>query len=493
MPRMLELAGLAKRFGGVHALHDVSLTVARGTVHALVGENGAGKSTLGRLVAGSLRPDAGRMLLDGAPVRWRSPRDARAAGVAMVHQELAMCPDLTVAENVLLGDWPRRGPFVERAALAARAGRLRADVGAALDLHAPLRTLSVAQEQLVQVAAALGTGARLLVFDEPTSALSQAEAGRLLELVERLRAGGATILYVSHRLPEVLRLADAATVLRDGRVVQTLARGAFGADDLVRLMVGREPAAPAARRRAPPGEVLLELRGLASPGRLHGIDLDVRAGEIVGLAGLVGAGRSELLRAVFGLDPAARGTLRVAGRPLRLRSPRAALAAGLALLPEDRKRQGLLPGWDARANWSLPRLAAFRRGPLLDRAREAHAADAALDAADVRGDRDGPVSALSGGNQQKVALARWLAVGARVLLIDEPTRGVDVGAKAAIHARLRAEADAGRAVLLVSSELPELLALADRVLVLRDGRLAGELPHGAGEEDVLRVMAGVGA
>ncbi len=491
MPRdMLELRDIGKRFGGAHALRGVSLCVARGTLHALVGENGAGKSTLGRIVAGSLRPDAGELLLDGAPARFRTPRDARAAGVAMVHQELAVCPGLSVAENVSLGDWPRRGPFVDRAALEARATRLLDGVGARLDVRAPLRSLSVAQEQLVQIAAALGTGARLLVLDEPTSALSEADSARLLELVERLRDGGTTILYVSHRLPEVLRLADAVSVLRDGQLVRTLPRGAFGADELVRLMVGRD-VAPATAAAHAPGEELLSVRGLASPGQFADVSFAVRAGEIVGLAGLVGAGRSELVRALFGLDPRVTGEVRVAGRPLRLRRPRAALAAGLALLPEDRQRQGLLLGWDARANWSLPRLSAFRRGPLLDRAREAREAGAALAVADVRGDLDAPVSSLSGGNQQKVALARCLALGARVLLVVEPTRGVDVGAKAAIHARLRAEADAGRGVLLVSSELPELLALADRVLVLRGGRLGGELPRGAREEDVLRAMAGV--
>jgi len=490
---MIELRGIEKRFGGAHALADVSLVIARGTVHALVGENGAGKSTLGRVLCGGVRPDAGELLLDGAPVRWRDPREALAAGVAMVHQELAVCLDLSVAENIALGRWPRRGPFVDRAALERRAAELLAPIGATLPVTAPLRSLSVAQVQLVQIAAALGTGARVLVLDEPTSALSQAEAARLLELVETLRGRGATIVYVSHRLPEVLRVADAVTVLRDGRVVATLPRPQATEAALVRLMVGRElPAARTAGRA--PGATLLEVEGLSSPGVLHDVSFSLRAGEIVGLAGLVGAGRSELLRALFDLDARARGRVALEGRALGLRSTRAALAAGLALLPEDRQRQGLLLGWGARANWSLPRLAAFRRGPLLDRRREARAAGEALATADVRGaDLEAPVAALSGGNQQKVALAKWLAVGARVLLADEPTRGVDIGAKAAIHARLRAVADEGRGVLLVSSELPELLALSDRLLVLRGGRLVAELARGASEEAVLREMAGVAA
>jgi ABC-type sugar transport system ATPase subunit len=487
---MIEARALGRSFGGVRALDGVSLSVARGTVHAVIGENGAGKSTLGRILAGSLRPDAGEVRLDGSPVRWSGPRDALRAGVAMVHQELAVCPDLSVAETIALGRWPRRGPFIDRPAMRARAARLLDEIGARLDVLAPLRSLSVAQVQSVQIAVALGTGARVLVLDEPTSALSEAEAGRLLELVEALRARGSTIVYVSHRLPEVLRLADVITVLRDGRHVATLQRGEATAEGLVRLMVGRELlAAPAAGRA--PGGTLLDVQGLSSPGLFRDVSFDVRVGEIVGLAGLVGAGRSEVARALFGLDPRARGRVTVAGRPMPPRSPRAAMAAGLALLPEDRQRQGLILGWDARRNWSLPRLAAFRRGPLLDRGAESRAAAAALADADVRGDLEAPVAALSGGNQQKVALAKWLAVGARVLIADEPTRGVDVGAKAAIHQRLRAVADEGRSVLLVSSELPELLALADRVLVLRAGQLVAELPGGAREEDVLKTMAGL--
>jgi ABC-type sugar transport system ATPase subunit len=489
---MLELRGISKHFGGVHALRDVSLTVAPGTVHALVGENGAGKSTLGRIAAGVLRPDAGEVRLDGAVVRWRSPREARAAGVAMVHQELAVCPDLSVAENVALGAWPTRGPLVDRAAMTRRAEELLAGIGARLDVGAPLRALSVAQVQLVQIAAAVGTGARLLVLDEPTSALAEAEAARLMELVEALRARGTTIVYVSHRLSEVLRLADQITVLRDGRVTETRPGLGTTAGQCVRLMCGREVhAAPPAG--CVPGAAALEVEELASAGVFEDVNFRVCAGEIVGLAGLVGAGRSSIARALFGLDPRVTGRVRVDGRPLRLRRTGAALAAGLALLPEDRQRQGLITSWDARSNWSLPRLSAFARAGVVARGREARAAREALAAADVRGEQDAPVAALSGVNQQKVALARWLGVAPRVLIADEPTRGVDVGAKAAIHARLRAFADEGHAVLLISSELPELLALADRVLVLRGGRIAAELRRGAGEEEVLREMAGVGS
>jgi len=513
VPRV-EFAAVGKRFGGTRALDAVSLTVESGECHALVGENGAGKSTLGRILAGIHAPDEGTLALDGRPLRLRSPADARAAGVAMVHQELAFCPDLSVAENLVLGAWPRRGPlqlFVDRRAMHELARRRLAEIGATLDVAAPLSSLSTAQEQLVQVAAAVGTGASTLIFDEPTSSLTPAETERLLALVGRLRARGVTILYVTHRLAEVEALADRVSVLRDGRLVATLPREQAQPAALVRLMIGRD--VPAADSRAPapveagaavPGEAavpLLSVQGLSSPGRFADVSFSLRAGEIVGLAGLVGAGRSELARALFGLDPAARGAVRVDGAPLRLGSTRAAIAASLALLPEDRKREGLVLGLGARANWSLPVLARLPRWGgralsalrLVDRGAERRAAVAALAAVGATpASVERPVAALSGGNQQKVVLARWLSTGARLLLVDEPTRGVDVGAKAAIHALLRERARAGAGLLLVSSELEELLALSDRVLVMRAGRLVGEQPRAvATQESLLRLMAGV--
>ena len=511
MPRV-EFAGVGKRFGGTRALDGVTLAIESGECHALVGENGAGKSTLGRILAGIHAPDEGELRLDGRPVRFRSPADARAAGVAMVHQELSFCPELSVGENLVLGAWPRRGParlFVDRRAMRQLARRRLEEIGAALDVDAPLASLSTAQEQLVQVAAAVGTGAGLLVFDEPTSALTPGEAQGLFALIERLRARGATILYVSHRLPEVEALADRISVLRDGRLVATLGRGQATRDGLVQLMIGRDleataeprPAAAPAGTTGGPSAPLLQVRGLRSPGRFTDVSFEVRAGEIVGLAGLVGAGRSELARALFGLDHAARGEVRVDGAPLRLGSTRAAIAAGLALLPEDRKREGLVLGLGARANWSLPVLRRLPRWGgralsalrLVDRGAERRAAVAALAAVGATpASVERPVAALSGGNQQKVVLARWLSTGARVLLVDEPTRGVDVGAKAAIHALLRDRAREGTGILLVSSELEELLALSDRVLVMRAGRLAGERPREAAtQESLLRLMAGV--
>jgi ABC-type sugar transport system ATPase subunit len=506
---ILELRGIGKRFGGVRALHDVSFTIEAGECHALMGENGAGKSTLGRVLAGILRSDAGELRVDGRPVAFRSPADAQAAGIGMVHQELACCPDLSVAENLALGRWPRRGPggsgrgpLVDRRAMERRARELLAGIGAELDVRRTMRELSTAQEQRVQVAAAVGSGARVIVFDEPTSALTGADAERLYTLIGALRARGVTVIYVSHRIPEVFRLADRITVLRDGARVATLPRDETSPRDLVRRMIGRELSGyHAGPPPGPPGEVLLEVEGLASRGRIEGVGFRVRAREIVGLAGLVGAGRSEVLRALFGLDPHARGRVTVTGRPLRLGSTRAALTAGLALVPEDRKRQGLVLPLGARANWALAQLPALRRRArparalgLLDGGAERRRAAASLASVDVRAaSLDAPVAALSGGNQQKVVLARWLATGARVLLVDEPTRGVDVGAKAAIHHLLAGRAADGAAILLVSSELDELLALSSRVLVLREGRLVAELPRGASEEAVMTAMAGVPA
>jgi ABC-type sugar transport system ATPase subunit len=497
---LLELRRIGKRFGGVRALHDVSLVVEAGACHALVGENGAGKSTLGRILAGIHSPDSGELLVDGRRCAFRSPADAQAAGIAMVQQELASCPDLSVAENLALGRWPRRGPFVDRRAAERRARGLLAGIGAQLDVRRPMRELSSAQEQLVQIAAAVGTGARAIVLDEPTSALTVADAERLYALIGVLRARGVTVLYVSHRIPEVFRLADRITVLRDGACVGTLRRDATSPRDLVRRMIGRELSGERAEPPAgPPGEPLLEVAGLGSPGRFADVGFSACEREIVGLAGLVGAGRSEILRALFGLDARARGRVTVAGRTLRPGSPQAALAAGLALVPEDRQREGLVLSLGAGANWSLAQLPALRRRAwparalgLLDGGSERRRAAAALAAVDVRAaSLDTPVAALSGGNQQKVVLARWLATQARVLLVDEPTRGVDVGAKAAIHRLLLERAAAGAALVLVSSDLDELLALSSRVLVVREGRLVAEFPRGAGVEEVLKAMAGV--
>jgi ABC-type sugar transport system ATPase subunit len=491
----VEFSSVGKRFGDVPALTGVSLAVEAGECHALVGENGAGKSTLVKLLAGIHRPDAGAVLLDGQGTNFAGPADALAAGVAIVHQELAFAPDLSVAENLAMGRYPRRGPLLDRRAMWREGAAALARIGAELDVRAPMRSLSVAQEQLVQIAAAVGRGARILIFDEPTSSLSEPEAQRLFALIKDLKAAGTTVFYVSHRLPEVFELCDRISVLRDGRLVATLPAAEATTQSLVAAMIGRElQEAIVSPPEGPPGETLLEVEGLSSSAGFHEVGFSLRAGEIVGLAGLVGAGRSEVARALFGLDPAARGRVRVAGRSLGLRGgPRAAIAAGLALVPEDRKRQGLVLSMGARANWSLPVLRRFRRRGLLDRKREARDARTALAALDVRAASiDQPVATLSGGNQQKVVIGKWLSVGGRVLIVDEPTRGVDVGAKAAIHKLLVDQARAGVGILLISSELPELLALSTRVLVMRAGRVVAEMPRGElSQQGLMRRMAGV--
>lgn len=498
MAAFIEFQQITKQFAGVTALDNVSLSIVRGETHALMGENGAGKSTLGKTLAGIHQPDSGTLLLDGAIRQLRSPRDAMRAGIGMVHQELAFCPDLSVAENLVMGNYPTHGRlFLGRRAMRGRASQLLAQIGASLDVTRPMRSLSTAQEQMVQIAAAVGTGARVLIFDEPTSSLSEPESQALFRLMDALRRRGVTMLYVSHRMPEVMRLCDRISVLRDGKLIGTLQRDQATQDAVVRMMIGRPvgeyfPQHLGSRR----GEAVLRVRGLQSPGKFADVSFDVNAGEIVGFAGLVGAGRTEVAAAIFGLDRAASGTIEVAGAPLCIGSVRAAMRAGIGLVPEDRKRQGLVLGVGVRPNISMATLDRLRRlGMLLDRRREARVARQFIDRLDVRTPAlDTPVAGLSGGNQQKVLLAKWLARGGRVLIVDEPTRGVDVGAKAAIHALIDDLARSGTAVILISSDLPEVLNLSTRTLVMRAGRIVAEVARSdASQAHLLRLMAGVTA
>jgi ABC-type sugar transport system ATPase subunit len=492
---IIEFRDVTKTFGGVTALDGVSLSIERGECHALVGENGAGKSTLGRVLAGIHRPDRGQLLLDGQVQRFTSPRDAVRAGVGMVHQELAFCPDLSVAENLCLGRYPRRlGGLVSHRPMRERAQRLLADIGTALDVCQPMSALSTGQEQLVQIAAAIGAGARVLVFDEPTSSLSQPEADRLFAQIEELRRRGVTMIYVSHRLPEIFRLADRISVLRDGRLVGTLPRHAATETELVRMMIGRPLEAYYPRHlESPVGAERLRVEQLSSPGRFQNVSFSVRAGEIVGLAGLVGAGRSEVARAIFGLDRAAAGKVVVDGRPMLSASPRRAMRLGIGLVPEDRKRQGLVLLMSGRENFSLAILDRLRRFLRLDHRRERRLAAEAFGRLGLRASVEAPVASLSGGNQQRVVLAKWLARELSVLIVDEPTRGVDVGAKAAFHGLIDDVARRGVAVLLISSELPEIVSLSTRVLVMRDGRIVAEVVRAeATQERLMELMAGVG-
>jgi ABC-type sugar transport system ATPase subunit len=494
---MIRFENITKRFAGVTALEGVSFDIPGGEVHGLMGENGAGKSTLGKMLAGIHRPDEGTILIDGVARDFRSPRDAMLAGVGMVHQELAFCPDLSIAENLCMGQYPRRaGLFVDWTALHREAERLLDQIGVKLDVRRRMRDLSTAQEQLVQIASAVGTGARILVFDEPTSSLSETESRQLFKLIEQLRARGVTMIYVSHRMPEVFALCDRISVLRDGRYVGTLSREEASETKVVQMMIGRSVEAYFPQHLDHPiGPPLLRVRGLSSPGKFQDISFDVRAGEIVGLAGLVGAGRSEIAQALFGLDRAATGTVELEGRPLPLGNVRASMRQGIGLVPEDRKRQGLVLGLSLRHNFSMAMLERLSRaGFIRQRSEREQASDMFRQLAVKAPSLDTPAASLSGGNQQKIVLAKWLARGAKVLIVDEPTRGVDVGAKAAIHALLDDLARQGVGIVLISSELPEVLNLSTRILVMREGRLVGEVPRAqATQESVLRLMAGVAA
>ena len=488
----IRFEAVCKRFPGALALSDVSLSVAAGSCHALCGENGAGKSTLGKLLAGIHRPDSGRMLLEGREVRFATPRDALTAGVGMVHQELAACPQLSVAENLCLAQLPARKGLVDRKALEARAEAMLAELGVTLELHRPLGALPLASRQLVQIAQAVGQGARVIVFDEPTSSLSQHEAESLYALIARLLGRGVTCLFVSHRMAEVFRLCDTVSVLRDGHHVATRPVAEVSESELVRLMIGRPLGEylprPEGHRL---GDSVLEVEALASPRCFEAVSFTLHAGEVLGLAGLVGAGRSELAQALFGLRRAS-GRIRVAGRQVVIRRPGDAVRYGLGLVPEDRKRDGIVPGASWVHNLSLAALPRLTRLGWIRRSRERALATEYRNRLRVAvPSRDAPAATLSGGNQQKLLLARWLATRCRVLILDEPTRGVDIAAKAEIHALIGELAAQGTAILLISSELPELLSLSDRILVLRTGRLVGEVPREqATQEGLLRMMSG---
>ncbi|MBC8105019.1 MAG: sugar ABC transporter ATP-binding protein [Anaerolineae bacterium] len=490
----IQFDHITKTFGGVSALSDVSLSIARGECHALMGENGAGKSTLGKILAGIHRADSGGILIDGKPMDFRSPADSIRAGVGMVHQELAFCPELSVAENMCMGQYPTRFGLLDRPAMRQRAERLLSRIGVSLDVTSPMRELSTAQEQLVQIAAAVGLDARVLVFDEPTSSLSEPEAQHLFALIEDLRRRGVTMIYVSHRMPEVMRLCDPISVLRDGRYVGTVPRAEATPDAVVRMMIGRSLEEYFPKHLASAGaETLLRVRDLSSPGKFQNVSFEVRAGEIVGFAGLVGAGRSEVAKAIFGLDKRATGSLELNGEPMTLGHVRDAMRRGTGLVPEDRKRQGLVLGMSGRANTSMAMLDRLSHLGVLDQRAEKNQARIYFERLRVRAPSiEAPVKSMSGGNQQKVALAKWLARGSKLLIVDEPTRGVDVGAKAAIHQLLDELAQKGVGIFLISSELPEVLNLSTRILVMREGRIVGELKRDeANQENILRLMAGV--
>jgi ABC-type sugar transport system ATPase subunit len=490
----VEFHHLSKSFGAVAALRDVSFSIAAGSAHAIVGENGAGKSTLLKVLAGTLRPDLGELRIDGQPIALTRPHDALARGIGLVHQEMLAFPNLSVAANVFAGrELTSRFGWLRERAMRDRTRDLLARLGVAVAPDTSVARLPVALRQLLQIARALALDCRTLALDEPTTSLTAGESDHLFGILEDLRRSGVTLIYVSHRLPEVFRLCDRITVLRDGRYVETFERDAVDHDRIVQAMVGRsipQRTSSEAGAAAPrDGRALLRVDDVSSRPCVDRVSLTVAPGQVVGVFGLVGSGRTELLESIVGLRRIDRGRVEVDGRAVRFRSPREAARAGVVLVPEDRQRQGLCFNLSVRHNLSLPRAEAFRH--VVIRRDERETAAALLNAWRIRAASiDATPDALSGGNQQKVVVAKWLALRPRILLLDEPTKGVDVAAKFEIHGVIRQAAAGGAACLVVSSDLPEILALVDRIVVMRGGRVRGELSAAAAdEESVMRLAA----
>ena len=472
---VLELKNIAKRFGGVEVLHSVSFALRPGEVHALLGENGAGKSTLIKVITGVHQPDGGEIYLDDKRVHFDDPLQARLAGIAAIYQELSLCPDLNVAENIFLGRQPTTiGGRIDWSKLYREADRLVTSLGVHLDLRIKARNLSIAQMQSVEIARAFSLNARILIMDEPTSSLTLNEVAELFGLVRRLRDEGTAIIFISHRLEELFDVADRVTVLRDGSYVDTRLVKDVTRDELVRLMVGRTISNLFPKQEVKPGEVALKVEHLTQAGIFEDISFELRRGEILGMAGLVGAGRTDVARAIFGVIPPTSGTIEVEGQQVKITSPQQAINLGLAYVPEDRQLHGLVPAMNITSNISLPILKQYaRRGWLLDKA-ERSAALSASQQMEVRANSIWQIArTLSGGNQQKVVLAKWLSTKPRILILDEPTRGIDVGTKAAVHALMSKLAAEGIAILMISSELPEVLGMSDRIIVMHEGRMTG--------------------
>ncbi len=495
MTPLIEMTGISKRFPGVRALDQVSLTVAHGEVLGLVGENGAGKSTLMKVLAGVVRADEGSMALDGRPFLPRRPRDALDAGVVVIHQELSLVPERSIADNIFLGHLPY-GHFglVKSQVRDKEAAVLLARVGLNLMPRHKVRDLGIGERQLVEIARALSRRARVIVMDEPTAALSESEVMVLFETIRGLRALGVGIVFISHHLEEVFAACDRVAVLRDGRTAATRQAAEWTRDTLVQAMVDRPITAMFPKAEVTIGGPVLEVKGISVPGRVRDVGFSVRAGEIVGLGGLIGAGRTEVLKAVYGALPRSTGEIRVAGRALKRARPRRAMAAGIAFVPEDRKAEGLILPFPLRDNVVLSTLKRFAwLWTLMSRNRMSVAARRAVEALQIRTPGiTQPVQGLSGGNQQKVVLARALQIEPRVILLDEPTRGIDVGAKVEVYRLIGDLAGRGTAIVIASSDMLELLGVCDRILVMRAGRLAGEVEREAFSQERIMSLAALG-
>ena len=485
---ILELRKISKSFSGVEVLHEVSFALRPGEVHALLGENGAGKSTLVKIITGVHQPDNGEMLLQGESVRFSDAHESRQAGIAAIYQELSLFPDLDVAENIFAGRQPlTAGRRIDWRKLYAEAGKLLESLGVQLDLKEKARTLSIAQQQMVEIARAFSINAQILIMDEPTSSLTLHEVDDLFRLVRRLRTQGTAIIFISHRLEELYALADRVTVLRDGAYVDTRPMQDVTRDDLIRMMVGRTITNLFPKQEVIAGDVVLKVEHLTRMGSFYDVSLELRRGEILGLAGLVGAGRTNVARAIFGVEPPTSGRIEVEGRPVAIKSPQQAIELGLAYVPEDRQLHGLIPAMPLTPNISLAMLPQFAQmGWLQEKVERKSAYDAAVQM-EVRANNVWQLAReLSGGNQQKVVLAKWLSTKPRILILDEPTRGIDVGTKAAVHGLMSKLAGDGMAILMISSELPEILGMSDRVIVMREGYVTGHFSRAeATQENII--------
>ena len=495
MPSILKINGISKRFPGVQALQDVAFEVQQKSIHAVIGENGAGKSTLMQIIAGVHQPDAGTIEFSGETVKFTNPAEAQAKGIAIVYQELNLAPNLSIAENIFLGLEPKRSAFFldrEKLKVATLAALRR--LGLHHDPDTVVRSLTVAQQQLIEICKSLVRNPRLLILDEPTSSLSETESAILFRVIADLKAHGVTILYISHRLPEVFSLCDTITVLRDGLHVRTVLTNATTEGETVRFMVGRELLAFHRNAVEPKGDVVLRVNNLSKKGQYEDVTFELRRGEIVAMAGLIGAGRSEMALGIFGSPPPDRGDVFLRGSKVRFRQPKEAVMAGIAFVPEDRKAMGLVLGEGVGANISIAALRSVARGPFVDYVAENHLIRKYVSRLRVRTPSfEQRTGLLSGGNQQKVLLAKWLAVQPTVLIVDEPTRGVDIGTKAELYALFDELVREGIAILIISSDLPEVLALADRILIMRHGRLTGELARSDATEEKVMHLAAIGS
>jgi ribose transport system ATP-binding protein len=490
---VLQMRGICKQYPGVRALNDAALEVHAGEVHVLLGENGAGKSTLMKILSGACRADAGEILLNGVAVDTADPRTARKLGISTIYQELTLVPHLSVAENIFLGKAPSRWPgLVDWPQMRRDAARILDGLGVSIDPDIRVRHLRLAQQQMVEVARALADDARILVMDEPTSALSEREVAQLFATIERLTAGGVAVIYISHRMEEVFRIGRRVTVLRDGCHVATRNIADVTVPDLVRLMANRDIADHYPRRSHARGEELLRVEALGGGG-LHEVSFTLHRGEVLGIAGLIGAGRTRLARAIAGADPMSQGQVRINGKAVRISSPADAVRCRIGFLPEDRKQQGLVLGMSVERNMSMPRLGALSRFGVIDARRERRDAEEAIASLRIR--TPGPdqtVLNLSGGNQQKVVLAKWLATRAEILIFDEPTRGIDVASRHDIYLLMNRLVEEGAGIIMISSDLPEVLGMSDRILVMRGGTVQADLAaHEATDTGVLQAALGV--